>query len=106
MYLARRDVSHRASPIIGRGTLGVHLPNIVVELSMILRLLILGCWRIATSLHGLVTILRLSPKLLLPIGLLPVGLLTVTCLGLAVTLLILLWFAAAATAARYQVLYL
>lgn len=76
VYLARGDMSHWASPIIWGGTLGVHLPSIV-ELSMILRLLILGCWRIATSLHGLIAILRLSPKLLLPIGLLPIGLLII-----------------------------
>ena len=99
-------MGHRASPIVGWGALRMTLPPIV-ELRVILGLLVLWCWCIA-SLHGLIAVLRLSPKLLLSIGLLPIGLLSIPCLGLSIALLVLLWSAAAApaTAARHKVLYL
>lgn len=97
-------MGHRASPIVGWGTLRVTLPPIV-ELRMVLGLLILWCWCIAASLHGLIAILRLSPKLLLSVGLLSIGLLTVPWLGLSIALLVLLWSAAATAAAGHKVLY-
>ena len=99
VYLASGNMRHGASTIIGGGALRVDLSPIV-KLSMILGLLILWCWCITASLHGLIAILRLSPKLVLP-----VGLLTIPSLWLFIALLVLLRSTAAATAARHQILY-